>query len=136
MQITLIRFSLAISELNFFNAFRSEDTKKNNFKIKDDEQNGKISENVDHFLEFELRNNHNLSDIDDALLKSTKEELVDSKDVETKLHDTLLYENISSDNQSRITIVLNGDENEFENENFIENSKYEISSSEEYENSC
>jgi hypothetical protein len=136
LQITLIRFSLAISELNFFNAFRSEDTKKNNFKIKDDEQNGKISENVDHFLEFELRNNHNLSDIDDALLKSTKEELVDSKDVETKLHDTLLYENISSDNQSRITIVLNGDENEFENENFIENSKYEISSSEEYENSC
>ena len=56
--------------------------------------------------------------------------------METKLHDTLLYENISSDNKSRITFVLNGDENEFENENFIENSKYEISSSEEYENSC
>ncbi len=56
--------------------------------------------------------------------------------METKLHDTVWHENISSDNLSRITIVLNGDENEFENENFIENSKYEISSSEEYENSC
>ncbi len=56
--------------------------------------------------------------------------------MESNINNTLWHEHVSSDNQSRITFVLNGDENEFENENFIENSKYEISSSEEYENSC
>ena len=93
------------------------------------EQNGKTDENEDPSLNFESEfiNSTDHSDIDEEFEKS------DKNDRETNQNDSF-YENFPTEDKSRITFVLNGDENEFENEYEIEDSKYELASSSEIDN--